>query len=322
MGNDSRQMTVADIKSHRPGEQAGGKFVIMDLQKRHTKDGKEICNLRLGDRTGDIESVIWDGALVTPEYEIGKLIGAMGDIGHYNNRPQFIVRRFKILQEDVTPYLPGPSETIEKLKQRFHELCQTVQDERLSALLKKVFTPEVEEIFFTMPGGRKIHHGYRGGLLEHSVSMAELSVLVAEHYPKLNKDVLLTGTLLHDIGKIKEYEVKVIAQFTPPGKLLGHIVMGTRMVAEKIQELREEGMDFPEELDWMIQHMLLSHHGEMEYGSPVVPMCPEAYALHMIDNLDAKMFVFLERAESADGDDPYFSSYDPIFQQQFFKYRP
>lgn len=94
------------------------------------------------------------------------------------------------------------------------------------------------------------------------------------------------------------------------------------MVAEKIQEIRADGIDFPQELDWMLQHMILSHHGEREYGAPVLPMCPEALALHMIDNLDAKMFVFLEHAVNSENDDPYFSNYDPIFQQQFFKYRP
>ena len=97
--------------------------------------------------------------------------------------------------------------------------------------------------------------------------------------------------------------------------------MGTTVVAAAIQELRSDGIDFPKELDWMLQHMILSHHGEKEYGSPVLPMCPEALALHMIDNLDAKLFVFLDRA-AEEGDDPLFSSYDPIFQQQFYKYRP
>ena len=150
----------------------------------------------------------------------------------------------------------------------------------------------------------------------------QLAVAVAQHYPGLNADLLVTGALLHDIGKLREYQLKVVPEFTPEGKLLGHIVMGAQMVAEKIQELRAEGVDFPEELDWMLEHMILSHHGEREYGAPVLPMCPEALALHMIDNLDAKLFVFLDRSTREEGEDPYFSNYDPIFQQQFFKYRP
>ena len=109
MPNASHPVTVSELRMRPVGDQVWGKYLIMSLQKRRTKDGKEICNLRLGDRTGEIESVIWDGSLVSPAYESGKLIGAMGDVGQYNNRPQFIVRRFKLLDEDVTPYLPAPS---------------------------------------------------------------------------------------------------------------------------------------------------------------------------------------------------------------------
>ena len=104
MGNNSAPLTVSEIRCHPVGEQAWGKYIILEIQKRRTKDGKEICNLRLGDRTGEIESVIWDGTQVSSDYEVGKLMGAVGDIGQYNNRPQFIVRRFKLLDEDVTPY--------------------------------------------------------------------------------------------------------------------------------------------------------------------------------------------------------------------------
>ncbi len=321
MSTATAPVTVSELRMRPIGDQVWGKYIIMSLQKRRTKDGKEICNLRLGDRTGEIESVIWDGSLVSAAYESGKLIGAVGDVGQYNNRPQFIVRRFKLLEEDVTPYLPGPSAALENLKERFFTLWHKVEDPRLAALLNKVFTPEVQEAFFTTPGGRKIHHGYRGGLLEHSVNMGEMSLMVAAHYPALNRDLLLTGTLLHDIGKIREYSLKVVPEFTTPGKLLGHIVIGVQMVADAIQELRSDGIDFPKELDWMLQHMILSHHGEKEYGSPVLPMCPEALALHMIDNLDAKLFVFLDRT-TEEGEDPLFSNYDPIFQQQFYKYRP
>lgn len=322
MALSKEALTIAEIRNHSTGDQVWGKFILMEVSHRRTKDGKEICNMRFGDKSGDIEAIVWDGTTVGEEFEEGKLVGVVANVGNYNNKPQLIVHRFKILDEDLEPYIPGPPDGIENLKERFWRIMESVKDERLLELLKRIFTADVTDLFFIMPGGRRIHHGYRGGLLEHSVSMAEMANMVARHYTKLNRDLLVTGALLHDIGKITEYEFKAMAAFTPPGKLMGHIVMGSRMVAEKIEEMRSIGIDFPQELDWMVQHILLSHHGELNFGSPVVPMCPEAFALHMIDNLDAKLFVFFSKIEDGEGEDPYFTSYDTFFQQQFFKYRP
>jgi 3'-5' exoribonuclease len=151
--------------------------------------------------------------------------------------------------------------------------------------------------------------------------VANLSLQLGTAYPWLNTDLLITGALLHDIGKLDEYRVKVVTEYTVEGKLLGHIMMGVERIGNAIAAVRSQGQDFPQELEWMIKHMILSHHGTTEFGSPVVPMFPEAFVLHMMDNLDAKMFVFNQKIKDTDDGDEFFSNYDSFFQQQFFKYR-
>jgi len=148
-----------------------------------------------------------------------------------------------------------------------------------------------------------------------------LAVKMAASYPHLNKDLLLFGALVHDIGKIVEYKNGAIPQYTMEGKLLGHIVIGSEFAGQQIGRLRAEGVNFPERLEWMIKHMILSHHGSMEFGSPVIPLFPEAFVLHVADNLDAKMYIFKNKIQENDGDEEFFTNYDNFFAQQFFTYR-
>ena len=312
-------VTIAQVKQKMTGEQIWGKYLILELSRRKTKDGHEIINLKLGDRTGDIEGMIWDGKQVGPEFEIGRVIGVVGDRGVYNNRPQMLVRRYKLVEEDAELYLAAPPVDISALAERLEGVIASVQDENLQRLLQAIFTPERKIAFQKAPGGRKIHHGYSGGLLEHSLSVAAMCELIASHYTWLNRDLLVSSALLHDVGKIEEYEIRLTPQYTIAGKLIGHIVMGTELLAKTVRELRESG-DFPENLSLMLQHILLSHHGTHEWGSPIIPVIPEAFALHLADNLDAKLFIFQNRIQE-DNEDPFFSNYDVYFQQQFFKYR-
>jgi 3'-5' exoribonuclease len=312
--------TIQAIRSGAIGEPVEGTFLILDWQKRRTKDSKLIVNLKLGDRTGTVDGVIWDGEVVPETFSAGKVVNATGHIGSYHGKPQMILRKYQLADASAEDYLAQPEADADQLAAVFEQLAASVRDPHMQRLLEAVFTPERKAQFMEAPGGRVVHHGYRKGLLEHSVSVAQLCEGISAHYPELNRDLLLTGALLHDVGKTEEYTVSLLPEYTPPGRLLGHIALGAEMIGKTIAVL-EMTAPFPQELAWMLKHMILSHHGALEYGSPVAPQFPEAIALHMADNLDAKLFAAFRRVTEGNQDSPYFSSYDVIYRQYFFKYR-
>lgn len=313
--------TIREIKKMGQGVQVWGKFLITEKNSRKTKDGREVINLKISDASGEIDVVIWENCQVGGVIEPGKVIGILGDTGSYNNRIQLTAKKLKVLDEDPSLYLRTPAVSIDDLKNRFDTMIAMVEDIYLRELLNLVFSEATREEFFKAPAARKIHHNYAGGLLEHTVRVAELCLEAGRIYPQLNLDLLVTGALLHDIGKMKEYAIKVVPEYTVRGRLIGHIVLGHEMVEEALKELRTRRPDMPEELQEMVKHMILSHHGSLEYGSPVKPLFPEAMLLHMMDNLDAKMYVFINKIDEEEEGEGLFTSYDPFFEQYFFKYR-
>lgn len=313
--------TVNELREVNTGEQVRGKYLIMDKILRKTKDGKNICNLRIGDASGEIDAIVWDSCNVGGQLEVGAVIGLLGDMGNFAGKPQITARRINVIDEDPLLYLKSPEINKEDLEKRFKEFLQSIKDVYISLLLEKIFTEDFQSEFFQAVAAKKIHHNYSGGLLEHTVQVAELCQRVGDIYPVLNRDLLICGALLHDIAKVSEYEIKITPRYTAEGKMIGHIVMGAELIGKTIKDLRDEGIEFPVELEWMIKHMILSHHGNLEYGSPVIPLFPEALVLHMADNLDAKLFVFLSHIKEDEGEDEYFTTYDNFFQQNYFKYR-
>ena len=313
--------TVRELKNLSPGTQFWGKYLILGKNLRKTRDGREITDLRIGDSTGEIYSIVWDSCMVNGQLEAGVVIGLLGDIGTYNQRLQVTAKRIKILEEEAGPYLRKPQVSLEELIGEFEQTLQSIMDPYLKELLQRVFNPEIRTRFFQAPAAKKIHHNYYGGLLEHSLSVAGLCNKVADSYLDINRDLLLSGALLHDIGKLSEFEMDVAPNYTPEGRLLGHIVLGSELVADKIKDMKKEGIEFPQELEWMLKHLLVSHHGSLEFGSPVLPLFTEAYILYAMDNLDARIYVFQNKIEEDDGDDKYFSKYDSFYGQHFFTYR-
>ncbi len=320
MESNKKLLTVQELRASNVGQQIAGKFLILDKVYRKTKDGKDMYNLKLGDATGDIDAVVWENCKLTGTLENGAVIGVLGDMGNFGGKMQVTAKIVKILDEDPNTYL-RQVENLDGLKRRFEALLKLIQDPYLQQLVQAVFTTELKELFYRTPAAKRIHHNYPGGLLEHTVSVADLSLKVADSYPELNRDLLLCGALLHDVAKVAEYQNGITPQYTMEGKLLGHIVMGSEMLTQCIRDIRSSGRDFPERLEWMIRHMILSHHGSLEFGSPVIPLFPEAFVLHVLDNLDAKMFVFDAKIKDNSGEEEYFTNYDTFFAQQFFTYR-
>lgn len=320
MESNKKLLTVQEIRASDQGQQVAGKFLILDKVYRKTKDGKDMHNLKLGDSTGEIDAVVWENCKLTGSLENGAVIGILGDIGNFAGKTQITAKIIKVLEEDPHLYLKQV-ENLDELKERFEQLLKMPEDPYLNMLIQEVFSKDVKEQFFHTPAAKRIHHNYPGGLLEHTVMVADLCLKAADAYPELNRDLLLCGALLHDLAKVDEYQNGITPQYTVEGKLLGHIVMGSEMISRSIANLRSEGLDFPQRLEWMIKHMLLSHHGSLEFGSPVIPLFPEAFVLHVMDNLDAKMFVFNAKIQDKDGEEEFFTNYDSFFAQQFFTYR-
>lgn len=313
--------TVKEIKALTPGQQVWGKFLVLEKVYRKTKDGKDMHNLKIGDASGELNVVVWDNCTVAGQTEAGSVIGLLGDVGVYANRVQMTAKRIKTLEEDPYAYLKTPALSVEQLQQRLEEILALVQDPWMKKLLGRIFTPELKEKFYHTPAAKKIHHNYSGGLLEHTVTVAEMCLQACLIYKNLNQDLLITGAVLHDAGKMQEYAVKVTPEYTVAGRLIGHIAMGSELITQTIAHIRAEGEDFPVELEWMLKHMILSHHGSLEFGSPVKPLFPEAMVLHMMDDFDARMFVFFNKINEDESEDPFFTTYDSFFDQNFFKYR-
>jgi len=311
--------SISQIKEFAIGKQFWGKFLVLEANQRKTRDGKDIVNLRIGDTTGEIDVVVWDTCNVIGQLEEGALVGLLGNTGVYNNKQQITAKRIKILEEDPTMFLKKPAQGIEKLIEEFESLINSISGPYLRQLLLAIFTEDIRKVFFKAPAARKIHHNYTGGLLEHTVSVARLCDKAAINYTGINRDVVVTGALLHDIGKIKEFEMKVAPRYTAEGRLFGHIVIGHELITKVIDEIKQHN-EFPEKLEWMIKHLILSHHGSLEFGSPVVPLFPEAFLLCTMDNLDAKMFVFKDKISEAN-EEELFTAYDNFFGQIFFTYR-
>jgi len=314
-------LQVKELKNLSPGQQVFGRYLLLDRIQRKTKDGKAMYNLKLGDASGDIDAVAWENCQIAGDMQPGAVIGLLGDMSSFNGKTQVTAKRIKVLEDDPTPYLKGPGLDRQSLEKHFAEMIESVQDIHLRNLLHLMFTPDLKERFYRGAAAKSIHHNYSGGLLEHTLEVCRLCLQAASLWPELNRDLLLVGSLLHDLGKVEELEVKVVPGYTTEGRLLGHIVLGTEMVAAAIKALRQEGQEFPAELEWMLKHMILSHHGALEFGSPVIPLFPEALLLNFMDNLDAKMHVFLNKISESGGENEYFTNYDNFFAQHFFKYR-
>lgn len=287
-------------------------FVVVSKQVKPKKTGEPYLALVLGDRTGQIEAKMWDNVDdFLNAFEQDDFLKVKGLINKYKNRFQLTIHKLRVLQEaeiDFADYLPKTTKDIGELWQTVAGFVATFQDPHLKALLEAFMSdPEIAEAYRNAPAAKTLHHAYIGGLLEHVVSLFRSCDLMCRNYPQVNRDLLLTGAFLHDIGKIHELTYNRSFSYTTRGQLLGHMVIELEMLHAKIAQVP----GFPDGLKTLVEHLIISHHGQYEFGSPKLPMFPEALVLHYLDDLDSKMEAMRAQFERDGLSDSPWTSYNP-----------
>ena len=308
------------IESIREGERVSGIYLCKQRQSAVTKNGKAYENMILQDKTGLADAKIWDPNSQGIE-EFGALdyVEIVAEATSFQGALQLNVKRARKAREgeyDPADYLPVSKKDIEKMYQELLEYVNKVTNSYLSALLKDLFVNDQEFVraFKFNSAAKTVHHGFVGGLLEHTLSVTKLCNYYIQAYPMLNKDLLYTAAMCHDIGKVYELSPFPANDYTDEGQLLGHIVIGTEMVGERIRKIP----GFPQKLANELKHCILSHHGELEYGSPKKPALLEAVALNFADNTDAHMQTMIEALEAA-GDKQGWLGYNRLFESNIRK---
>src|SRR5438309_333350 len=287
-------------------------FVVTTKQVKPKKTGEPYLALTLADRCGQIEAKMWDNVEDTLDtFEQDDFLKIKGLLNKYKNRFQITIHKLRRMADsevDFADYLPKTTKNIDELWQTVVDFVASFEDQHLKALVQAFMSdPEIAAAYRCAPAAKTLHHAYIGGLLDHVVSLFRSCDLVCRNYPQINRDLLLTGAFLHDIGKIHELAYTRSFSYTSRGQLLGHLIIELEMLNAKAVQVP----GFPEELKILLEHLVISHHGHYEFGSPKLPMFPEALMLHYLDDLDSKMESMRAHFErEADLDSPW-TSYNP-----------
>jgi len=294
------------VNGLEPNEVVTTNFLVVHKEIRQKKTGEPYLSLVLADRTGEVEAKMWDNvAEVMETFEKDDFIKVKGVAQIYQNRPQFTIHKLRRLNDgeaDAADFFPCSARSPEEMFAELQAMIAGMGNAHLRALLEAIFADaSIAERYRQAPAAKAIHHAWRGGLIEHVLSLCALCRLTAKHYGNVDIDLLLTGAILHDIGKIEELTYDRSFGYSSSGQLLGHIVLGLRIIDEKLRLVP----DFPAKLRLLVEHLMISHHGELEFGSPKVPEFLEALLLHHLDNLDSKMEAMraaVERDRLTDGE--------------------
>lgn len=289
MSNVPLQKTLF-ISDLAEGQQLRDLFLVSRKNLAETKNGKPYLALTLMDRSGTIEARIWDNAAhFDSRLETGQVIAIEGQVKAFRDQLQLNIASAAPLAEDecqLSHFIPASKRSTRTMKEELAGFIGEIADPHLHRLLAEIFQGEVLKQFTLAPAAKLMHHAYLGGLLEHTLSVAGLAGRLAGHYPALDRDLLMAGALLHDLGKIREFSyTSVPFEYTDSGRLIGHLVLGSEMIRRQAEAL--DGFP-PERLDQLL-HLVLSHHGQHEFGAPCLPMTAEALLLHHLDDIDAKM---------------------------------
>ena len=265
-------------------------FLVHSKEIRQKKSGELYLSLLLADRTGELDAKMWDNVSEVIEgFDRDDFVKVKGLIQIFHNRPQMTIHKVRRMDDseiDFCDYFPSSKRDQGEMWTELRGLVAGMANPHLQALLSDMLDDEdIARRYRRAPAAKQIHHAFLGGLIEHVLSVAGMARVAAQHYATIDYDLLLTGVILHDIGKIYELNYERGFSYSTEGQLLGHINIGMRMVADKLRGLPA----FPPELRALVEHMILSHHGQLEFGSPKLPQFPEALMLHYLDDLDSKM---------------------------------
>jgi len=308
------------INDLKEGETVESIYLVREKSFDITKKGDPYIALELSDKTGMVDCRKWDALKsLFDSFSVDDFVKVKARVEFFRNYPQLKIDSIEKTDDksvDISLYLPVSDKNRDKMFRDFLSEMESVKNPYLKALINSVFTDkDISEKFKTAPAASDFHHPYIGGLLEHTLACVELARLLASKYRDIDLDLLLCGTALHDIGKIYELSYKRSFYYTDKGRLIGHIVLGVNIVNAAIDNIPE----FPEELKNLILHIILSHHGEQEWGSPKRPMCFEAIILHHIDNLDAKINGFRHFVKTYSDPDSSWTKHSKMFGELLYK---
>jgi 3'-5' exoribonuclease len=294
-------------------------FLVHEKEIRNTREGKAYLRLELGDRSGTIEARMWDQFdAVVKDINRDDFVKVQARVEIYRNKPQLSLQNLRLAKPeeiDLADFLPHTKEDVGKLYAQLLEYAGSIANPWLRKLTTGILSdPKIATRFKRAPAAKVMHHAYLGGLLEHVISLCGLAKQIAAHYPELDLDLLLTAAILHDVGKLDELCYERAVNYTVEGQLLGHIMMEFESVSKAMDAI--EG--FPANLKTVVQHMLISHHGQYEFGSPKLPMIREALAFHYMDDLDSKLAA-ARAALALDSGEPEWSAYSGALGRKFLR---
>jgi 3'-5' exoribonuclease len=295
-------------------------FQAKQVQLRQRKSGEPYLALVLGDRTGDVPAVVWDG--IDDDLRRladGEIVKVQAVLGSYHGEPQLTVQRLRRAGADefrIEDFFPRSDKDPAALLAQLDGAVEGMRHAHLRGLLRDLLAdPGIRDSLAAAPAAKGIHHAVLGGLLEHTASVVGLCALLADYYPAVDRDLLIAGAILHDLGKIRELTWERVFDYTDAGRLLGHIALGALLVEERIRARP----DFPPEVATRLLHCILSHHGELEWGSPKRPKTLEAIVLHYAENLDGKIAGFLEFSRRApDPQHPGWTQFNKAMDRYLF----
>jgi 3'-5' exoribonuclease len=319
MAKTPKKTYVADISA---GHRIDDPFVVVDKTLSHKRDGKPYLTITLGDKSGQIKGVVWDNVVqLSAVAQAGDFVMVGAAVSEYRGQLQMVIKSLALLSADeVDPadFLPASPRDVDQMFERLKGVTDTIGTDHIRELLRAFWTDEVfVKRFKRAPAAKKMHHAYLGGLLEHTLSMVLLAEKIAAHYSGLNRDLLLAGAVLHDIGKVQELSYDASIDYTDEGRLLSHIIIGIEMVDDKLHAMEA----FPAGDAALIKHMIVSHHGAREFGSPEPPKTIEAVLLNYIDEIDSRVNGIREFM-AADDPGASWTAYHRLLERHFYKGEP
>ncbi len=308
------------ISELEEGELVEGVFLVRSKDLREARSGALFIKAVVADRTGSIDAVMWDASeKIFDSFKTNDFVKVRGRVDMYQDKPQLRIDSVRYVDEsgvDPSEFVPSTPRDSEELVAQLLKAAREIKQPQLRELVLSFLEDgEFVEKLKRTPAAARYHHPYLGGLVEHTARVVELARLVSEAYPELDHDILLAGAILHDIGKVEELEAERTVRYTDRGELLGHIVLGAIMVDERARRI--EG--FPDELLNIMEHIIVSHHGEREYGSPKLPLTPEALAVHFMDDLDAKVFASTRAIREDTDHSSRWTAWSQMFQRRMYK---